>query len=278
MDKDALVGININNLCDFAQNHLMLGCDTLLYECATASKQEPRDMLERYKRFIKSGAYYCSCSITFIQSESRNCLPYPWFLPDFKATNEIRTGEKPVEHLLDSTTYGETSQPRYKVAKAFLDVSNKLKNRIDMEDPYVGEKIKQLPSNKFERLRELFERIDTQDLRQMCVDSVRGEWIKDKTKFGLSPEWMSWQRIRLTDAIVRNYYYLRLTGAMPKDKAERAEHDYQDMEYVLLLSRADAILTRDKKLVEPLARAAFPEKNVFSNLGEVPKDYACNWT
>jgi len=36
-------------------------------------------------------------------------------------------------------------------------------------------------------------------------------------------------------------------------------------------------LTRDKKVVEPLARAAFPEKDVFSNLDEVPDEYLCNW-
>lgn len=59
---------------------------------------------------------------------------------------------------------------------------------------------------------------------------------------------------------------------------ERAEHDYQDMEYVILLSRADCILTRDEKLVKPLAKAAFPDKDVFSSLDEVSEDYLCNWT
>jgi hypothetical protein len=49
------------------------------------------------------------------------------------------------------------------------------------------------------------------------------------------------------------------------------------LEYVLLLARADAIITRDKKLVEPLARAAFPEKDVFSSLEEVPDSYRCDW-
>ncbi len=112
----------------------------------------------------------------------------------------------------------------------------------------------------------------------MCVDSLRGVSIKDNEKFCSSPEWISWQYFRLMDIIVQNYYYLRLTDAMPKEEIDRAEHDYQDMEYVLLLSRADAILTRDKKLVGPLARAAFPKKDVFSSLDEVPEDCICNWT
>jgi hypothetical protein len=75
---------------------------------------------------------------------------------------------------------------------------------------------------------------------------------------------------------VWDYYWLRQKGGPPGDN--RAEHDYQDIEYVLLLSRADGIITRDKKLVEPLARAAFPEKDVFSSLEEVPESYRCDWT
>ncbi len=278
VDKDALVGVNIKDLCDFAKNHLMLGCDTLLYECATASKQEPRDMLERYKKFIKSGAYYCSCSMTFIRSESENCVLYCWFLPDLKATKQIQTSDACLYDMLDSPKTGEVFQSCCKVAKSmFVHLSDKVARRIDTEHPDVGSRLRQLPSDRFERFQKLFEHIDAKDLRQMCVDSLRGFWIKDKAKFCSSPQWISWQYFRLMDVIVQYYYYLRLTDAMPKGEIERAEHDYQDMEYVLLLSRADAILTRDKKLVEPLARAAFPEKDVFSSLEEVPDSYLCHW-
>ena len=277
IDKDAFIGININKLCNFAQNHLMLVCDTLLYECATASKQEPRDMLERYKRFIKSGAYYCSCSITFIQSEGKNCLPYPWFLPDLKATEQIRTGEACLDDMLGLPKTKGAFHSRCKVAKAiFLDLSTKLKSRIDLENPDVGKKIKELTSDRLERYRILFESIDKHNLHQMCVHSFPPDWIKNEQKFCLSSGWMSWQLIRLTDAIAQDYYYLRQLGGGPGD--ERAEHDYQDMEYVLLLSRADCLLTRDEKLVKPLAKAAFPDKDVFSSLGEVPKDYVCHWS
>ena len=277
VDKDAFIGIGISKLCDFAKHHLVLACDTLLYECATASKQEPRVMLGHYKRFIKSGAYYCSCSVTYLQSEGENSEPYTWFLPDLDATKQIRTGEARPEDLLDPARTQEVFQSRCKVAKAILlDLSAKLKKRIDLENPDVGEKIKALPSDRFARFRKLFERVDTHDLHQMCVDSQRDEWIRDKEKFCLSPEWMSWQHIRLINVIARNYYYLRQMGGAPGN--ETSEHDYQDMEYVLLLSRADGLLTRDEKLVKPLAKAAFPDKDVFSSLDEVPGDYVCHWS
>jgi hypothetical protein len=117
----------------------------------------------------------------------------------------------------------------------------------------------------------LFNRIDLTDLHQWGVDSVPQDWIKDETKFCLSAEWMSWQFLRLTDVIIQNYYYFRQMGGAPGD--DRAEHDSQDMEYVLLLSRADGILTNDKSLIKPLAQAAFPDKQVFSSIDEIPDDY-----
>jgi hypothetical protein len=155
----------------------------------------------------------------------------------------------------------------------FVDLSKRLEDRIDAENPDVGKAVRNLPADRFARLQKLFERINTSDLHQMGVDSVR-DWVKNEAKFCLSSEWISWQYIRLTDAIAQDYYYLRRRGGVPGD--ERAERDYQDMEYVLLLSRADGLLTRDDGC-KCLAQAAFPEKDVFSDLDEVPDKYICHW-
>ena len=276
IDKDAFVGINLDKLCNFAKNHLMLGCDTLFYECATTSVSKRKDMISRYKRIIKAGAYYCSCSIAYLQSEASSSNPFPWFLPDLAATEQIRTGKARLEEVIDSSTTEEIFESRCNVArKVFVGLSDKLKKRINEENPAVGKKIKELPSDRFERLRKLFERIDAKSLHQVCVDSIPNDWIKNRAQYCLSPEWMSWQNFRLTNATVMNYHYLHQKGGGPGDKT--AEHDYQDMEYVLLLSRADALLTKDKGC-SSLAQAAFPEKDVFSSLDEVPDEYLCNWS
>jgi len=68
--------------------------------------------------------------------------------------------------------------------------------------------------------------------------------------------------------------FLRQTGDV--SKIESFEHDIQDVKYVLLLSRADGLLTRDTGC-SCLAKAAFPEKDVFSSLDEVPYEYLCHW-
>mgnify|MGYP000368430631 CR=1 FL=1 len=102
-----------------------------------------------------------------------------------------------------------------------------------------------------------------------------GDRVSDANQFCTSSDWIAWHFIRLVDALTLEHYFLRETG-VPGNR--QVEHDLLDMEYVLLLSRADGIITRDKKLVEPLARAAFPEKDVFSSLDDVPDSYRCDWT
>jgi hypothetical protein len=275
IDKDAFVGIRLDSLRSFAANHLLLLSDALVYECATARRQCPKGLLDRYEAAVRAGAYYCSMSRTFVEWDCRQCRPYPWFLPDLTATEQIRRGEGHLADLLNSSEYAELSQQSDKVARAFLNVTEKVTNRIDVEDPRVGNKIRQLPSDKYERFRILFGFVDSGMLHESGIESVPHGWIEKPEHFCLSPDWISWQRVRLADVIANNYLHLRQTGGAPSES--RAEHDYQDMEYVLLLSRADGILTRDKKLVEPLARAAFPEKDVFSSLKEVPESYRCDW-
>jgi len=278
LDKDvfiALSGRQFDILLDFCRQHCVLLSDTLLYECATAARQNPKVLLQRYEELVKVGAYCCSVSRTFIEWECRHCRPYSWFLPDLAATQQIRGGERRPVHLLDSSEYAGLSQQRYKLARAFLNVSQKVKNGIDVEDPGVGEKISQLPSDRYERFRILLEFVDSSTIHESGIESVPHDWIRDEEQFCRSPAWMSWQHIRLIDVLANNYHYLCRTGSPPG--AEGAEHDCQDLEYVMLLSRADAIITMDKKLVVPLARAAFPEKDVFSSLDEVPASYRCDW-
>lgn len=275
IDKVALVGIGIGALAAFAEDHLLLACDTLLYECATTSN--PEEMLGRYIRLVKAGAYYCSCSVAFIQYEGTKCCPYPWFLPDLRATEQIRTGEAPLETASDWSGAEDVFKSRCEVArKRFVELSGRLKNRIDVENPEVGKVIRELPADTFTRFEKQFERIDARDMCEVALDSTPADWIRDKTEYCLSPQWMSWQHLRLTWALVGEYYYLRQMGGVPG--GERPEHDYQDMEYVLLLSRADALVTGDKKLAKPLAHAAFPDKDVYSSLDDVPDKYRIDWS
>ena len=50
-------------------------------------------------------------------------------------------------------------------------------------------------------------------------------------------------------------------------------NDIFDICYVSHLSQADGLVAGDKNLVQPLAMAAFPEKDVFNSIYDVPYQY-----
>jgi hypothetical protein len=84
----------------------------------------------------------------------------------------------------------------------------------------------------------------------------------------LTPEWYTWQNHRLRWVLGFEWAYQKAkSGSLPPYKS--ACHDFHDMQYVTYLTRADALITRDERLVAPLARAAFPQKCVSSDLSNV---------
>jgi hypothetical protein len=278
LDKCAFQGINLAALCEFAKYHPLLLSDALLYECASSPTRLERKYLDRYEKLIRTGAFYCSTTEEYIKWEGSNSCAYPRWLADVKQTECVRTQVESLEELCDSRILATAKQPRCSMAhKMFVEMSKKVSDRINSGRLDMAMHMKNLPKDRLCRFREWFRGIDkSTNVRGRALELLPSAWIKDASQVCVSPEWMTWHHIRLLLAVQREYAYLCLTGGPRSDNC--AEHDYQDMEYVFLLSRADGIITRDKKLVEPLARAAFPEKDVFSSLEEVPDSYRCDWT
>jgi hypothetical protein len=59
----------------------------------------------------------------------------------------------------------------------------------------------------------------------------------------------------------------------PSFKNYDISNDIYDIYYVSHLSQADGLVAGDKKLVRPLAMAAFPDKDVFCSIYDVPYRY-----
>jgi len=277
IDKEAFIRIKLDALCDFARNHLLLLSDTLLYECATTAESQRARRLRECMRLFEAGGYYCGCSVTFIQWEGSHLTHYPCFLADLHATGVIRTGKLRLEDASDPDAAKDMFLARSTVAQqTFMALSTEHRKALDSEHKGVADVIKkEMPADRRERLCKWLERIAPREMYQRDVDWVPQAWITEKKRFCLSEKWISWQYIRLVSAVTQDYSYLQQKGGAPGNT--RAEHDYQDMEYVLLLSRADGIISSDKGVIA-LAKAAFPEKDVFSSLEEVPESYRCDWT
>jgi len=84
----------------------------------------------------------------------------------------------------------------------------------------------------------------------------------------LTPDYYIWQDRRLRWILGFEWAYRKAkSGCRPTlDIACRYFHDIQ---YVSYLAKADCLLTKDERLVQPLAKAAFPDKEVLGDVSAV---------
>ncbi|NLZ05369.1 MAG: hypothetical protein GXY19_09370 [Phycisphaerae bacterium] len=275
LDKSAFDGTKIDALRDFAKLHPLLVSEVLLYESGTSQRFKDRQLLSRCRDLLLAGASYCSRTEDLIRWEGQHSRPFPRLLADSRRTCGIRLGPARSDHAFTDEEIAAEQRVGFEYAKAFLldpvrDLLGMAKTRRSDVPDFRG-----LPKDISARLAAFAATVDHVSFRKLALTQMPRNWVEDEEKFCLSSEWMAWQFFRLLDIIQREYLYLHQVGGSLREK--RAEHDYQDIGYVLLLSRADAIITRDRQLVEPLVRVAFPEKDVFSSLEEVPESYRCDW-
>jgi hypothetical protein len=261
-------------LCDFARNHFLILPHLLYGEIVTNLEEQQREgLVRRFRKVISSGAYWAPSTRLMIEREGRSLQPYG-FLADLDETASMRerfeNGQVFSEkHAADAATCYLDSA-RVVLENSRVVCQTLLPDILAQADARRAE----LEGSRERRYQFWISEIDGFNLHGVGVRAFQ-KYTSSPDKFCLSEEWVSWQYIRLATILDLEYAFLK-KGHGGKTEHENAEHDLHDMEYVVLLSRADAILSKDKGVCE-LARAAFPEKDVFSSLEEVPESYRCDW-
>ena len=277
LDKSAFIafkGRQFDALCDLAKRHCLFVSEVLLYECVTSAKLKNERLLSQCHALLQAGAYYCSRSEDLMRWEGQHLRPFPRRLADVRKTERLRAGPAREDHAFSDAEIAAKREVGIEFAKAFL-----LDNIRRLRDINSGGHVeglpdpKGLPPDKPARLAVFAASANLASFRHLAIALVPKNLVKDQKRFCLSAKWMTWQYLRLIDIVLREYCCRFQTGGSLAN--EDAEHDYQDTGYVSLLSRADGIITQDKGLTK-LARAAFPGKDVFSSLDEVPESYRCD--
>ncbi len=266
IDKCAFMAASLPQLRTLAASGSLVLPEVLWYECLT-SDQSLDILKSRLLDVFRAGAYVCPSIETLIAWEAENLRPY----------GSIVLGHEDCGVRLDQSM--ESRRQRYdEFAMQFTTVPKGFHEKLLSEDYQLLSDVRKWDSSKrsrTDRLRRWVETVDGEDMHQWSYSLFAGI-TESPRRFCLSADWIAWHFLRMAGAIMLEQTFLTHCGG-GSGKRE-AEHDLQDIFYVTLLCRVDGLLTMDKKLVEPLARAAFPEKDVFSSLEEVPKSYRCDWT
>jgi len=223
-----------------------------------------------------AGAYTCPSSWHIIKKEARMLQPYG-FLADLSETSRIRSEFEKYKDVSISEGVGRIYENSIDQARTLLELAESASTTITSMIPEADKDARKLEGyDKPHRFVLWLDNAQNYGVHKLAVEKA-GHLTSSPDKYCLSKQWVTWHYLRLISALSFEYTFLR-RGKGGNAELVRAEHDLQDIEYVLLLSRADALLTRDEKLVKPLAQAAFPDKDVFSSLDEVPEEYVSHWS
>jgi hypothetical protein len=275
IDKCSFQRTQFSSLVGFARDYRVVLPYTLCIECLMSEDKDgrrpckdPIRLLGRLEAVVRAGACIGCASAALFRKEKQSLAPALSII-DEHGTLQLR--ENTVR--LDTEVVRSEAQTCRKTFEPLITLL------LEFGQTYFDNVVKKGLCAEF---RGAYETPDVGRF-QKCLqvadamkDPICVQLLPDVSSF-VKPAWYTWQMVRLWWAYVIDWACKRNYSG-PSLENRDISNDLYDMEYVAYLSRADGIITCDKKLVEPLARAAFPEKDVFSSLEEVPESYRCDWT
>lgn len=255
-------------LCEFVTKYNVVLPHTMAIECVISenrSDKEPDKLFRGLAKAIKAGANLGYESPELLKAEKTTLCPVKSII-DEANTQKFRNftpeiNEDSIKQAANHCRYVTEHKISGLLGHARTLYENICKNQ-DFKNKF-GE-----PTERQRRFEKWIQCIDQNNFMKKAVDTSFGKQISSHA----DANWYTWQYTRLWFAYCWEWSHKKsLPGSSEK---KDISNDFYDLEYVLYLSRADGLLTNDQKLQVPLAKAAFPKKEVFvvDTSVDTPKD------
>jgi len=243
-------------LCTFVKDYNVILPNALAIECLISEKQtsdkDPAKLVRRFDTAIKAGAKMGYSSLKLFQAEKKTLCPAKSVI-DESTTELFRNGTPKTEDdfIKQEAEYcRKTFEPQI---KTILKIAETMYENLCKSGGLVKKFRKE--TKRDARFKKWIQYTD-KSMKNILEKAFSG-WISSNA----DASWFIWQMARLWFAYCIEWTFRKnLTGSSQK---RDISNDLYDIEYVTYLSRADGLLTNDKKLQVPLAEAAFPKKDVF---------------
>jgi hypothetical protein len=270
LDKSVFHGTARSKLVRFVKCHRVILPYALCVECAISQKgnppkdsKDPMRLTQKLLEVVKNGADAGKSPSRIVEEErSRNAAIES--LIDMEETQFMREGRLDEEADLE--------EAREKCDKAFKPIT-------DIVGQWADEYHKNIRKKKLEK--DFREEVDESNLLVRLgkwlqfIDIAKDDILETYYSNGsnaMSADRWEWQMLRLSLA-----WGTELASKRNKSGPDFGNYDISndiyDIYYVSHLSQADGLVAGDKDLVRPLAMAAFPDKDVFCSIYDVPYRY-----
>ncbi len=269
IDKSVFHGISTEHLAKFCENHRVVLPFAMVTECLMSQKGVI-GLLQRFQMCVRSGANVGMGATSVLISEKQTCNPLTSII-DWETTKAVRVGSfnTDLDYLsLESQQCDKTYRPQYeRLREIGLIHFINAEKRKGLLDKFQESYRRTLFGERLEQWLRVIDMSKTSIFSYFCPEYANR----------LDLDWFTWHYIRLHYAWGVEWVCKRSAGGDSYEQRHirKISNDYWDIEYVVCLCRADGMLTNDKDLVIPLTRAAFPEKDIFSDIDEVTEDYRC---
>jgi hypothetical protein len=264
-------GTSTDKLLKFVKCHDVILPYSLCVECTISRKgnspegfKDPKRLLHRLLELVKNGAY-AGKSPARIVDEERSRKAAIESLIDDELTQMMRKATLAKEPNLEEarTQCEKTLRPIVDFVQHFADQYYKnickKKNKEEAFRPEVDDGV------IVERLSEFLKGVD--EKKDVILDKFPAPAKNPVFKDG----W-EWQLLRLACAWAIELATKRNKSGPSFDKYKDLPNDIYDIYYVSHLSQAGGLLTNDGDLAQ-LAITAFPDKDVFRSIDDVPFRY-----
>ncbi len=270
LDKSVFQGTARSELIRFVKCHRVILPHALCVECAISQKGNPpkkakdaKLLVQKLLDVVKNGAYAGKSPGKIVEEEkSRNAAIES--LVDMEETQIMR------ESMLDE---------KPDLEKVRKDYDKAFKSIIDCVHWWADKYYKNLVMKQLEK--DFREEADEGDLVGrlkkwlQAVDGMKDDILEHffgNRSNAVSKNGWEWQMLKLSLA-----WGIELASKRNKSGPSFEKYDISndifDIIYVSHLSQAGGLVAGDKNLVQPLAKAAFPSKDVFDSINDVPYRY-----
>lgn len=244
-------------LCQFVKKYNVVLPYTLAIECVISenkSDKEPDKLCIRLDNAIKAGANIGYQSAELLKEEKTTLKPINTILNE-AYTKQLRNST--LEINLDLIKQLATSY-MYVTKRKIDELLERAKRlyKILCENQKFIEGFHK-PTTIEKRFKKWILCMDYNNF----LDNIVKKYFTEQSSSYVNSNWYTWQYLRLCYAYLLDWCHKKsLIGSCEK---KDISNDFYDIEPVLYLLRADGLLTNDTKLEIPLAKAAFPKKDVF---------------
>jgi hypothetical protein len=270
LDKSVFVGTATPKLCGFAKEHALIIPGVLIQECEISPDLKRQHLIKKIWEVVRAGVNIWHSPFRIVEKEKKSSEPCD-SLFDADLTQRFRNEGPGSEELIGQETidqaHREYNRPLEEVLKIASIMEKKGVERV--KDFEAGIRNREMEND--EARLDFFAQVTKQyPIREWAVKLFSDELASGK--FCLSDEWFTWHCTRLLLILVWEYLYKKIKSDNLPGK-ELLQHHYFDAMYVPYLSRANCLLSNDKDFLILLAKAAFPDKDVFGCIEDVPRSY-----